>query len=54
MNLFNELKTSLEEAVGIKNGTQKPVRVTRYERADVKGVKEKIEHIKRKIQPTEI
>jgi hypothetical protein len=36
MSFFDDLKTSLEEAVDIKNGVQSPARVTRYEIADVK------------------
>ena len=39
MNIFEELKTSLEEAVDIKNGVNSPARVTRYEIADVKAVR---------------
>lgn len=42
MNFFDELKASLEEAVEIKNGTQEPARVTRYERADVKAIREQL------------
>lgn len=42
MNFFDELKTSLEEAVDIKNGTKAPVRVTRYEIADVKAIREQL------------
>ncbi|ENG8249046.1 hypothetical protein ABVJ18_004524 [Escherichia coli] len=36
--IFDELKTSLEEAVEIKQGLKKPARVTRYEIADTKAV----------------
>ncbi|HCN97019.1 MAG: NadS family protein [Leclercia adecarboxylata] len=42
MNFFDELKTSLEEAVDIKNGTKAPARVTRYEIADVKAIREQL------------
>lgn len=42
MNYFDELKTSLEEAVDIKNGTKAPARVTRYEIADVKAIREQL------------
>jgi len=39
MNFFEELKTSLEEAVEIKKGTKSPARVTRYEIADIKAIR---------------
>lgn len=39
MSFFNDLKTSLEEAVEIKNGNSEPARVTRYELADVKAIR---------------
>ena len=39
MSFFDELKASLEEAVEIKNGVREPARVTRYELADVKGIR---------------
>ncbi|MEB6377883.1 helix-turn-helix domain-containing protein [Leclercia adecarboxylata] len=39
MNFFEELKTSLEEAVDIKNGVKTPARATRYEIADVKAIR---------------
>lgn len=42
MNFFDELKTSLEEAVDIKNRTKAPARVTRYEIADVKAIREQL------------
>lgn len=42
MNFFDELKTSLEEAVDIKNGTKAPARVTRNEIADVKAIREQL------------
>lgn len=41
MRLFDELKSSLEEAVGIKNGNP-PARVTRYEIADVRAIREQL------------
>lgn len=42
MSIFNELKASLEEAVEIKNGTKKAAKVTRYEVADVKAIREQL------------
>lgn len=42
MNFFDELKTSLEEAVDIKSGKKAPARVTRYEIADVKAIREQL------------
>jgi len=42
MHFFNELKTSLEEAVDIKNGVKAPANVTRYEIADVKAIREQL------------
>ena len=39
MSLFDELKTSLEEAVEIQQGRKKPGRVTRHEVADVKSIR---------------
>ncbi|MEA9392523.1 NadS family protein [Acerihabitans sp. TG2] len=42
MGFFDELKTSLEEAVDIKNGVKSPTRVTRYEVADVKAIREQL------------
>ena len=38
MSFFDELKTSLEEAVEIKQGLKESARVTRYEFADTKAV----------------
>ena len=38
MSFFDELKTSLEEAVEIKQGLKKPARVTRHEIEDAKAV----------------
>ena len=40
MSIFNELQASLEEAVEIHHGLKKPARVTRYEVADVKSIRE--------------
>ncbi|MFY9995134.1 MAG: NadS family protein [Leclercia sp.] len=42
MTFFDELKASLEEAVEIKNGVKAPARVTRYEIADVKAIREQL------------
>ncbi|MDR2225606.1 NadS family protein [Providencia rettgeri] len=42
MSIFNELKASLEEAVEIKSGTKKAAKVTRYEVADVKAIREQL------------
>ncbi len=42
MSIFNELKTSLEEAVAIKKGDALPARVTRYNVADVKAIRAKL------------
>ncbi|HKS35009.1 MAG TPA: NadS family protein [Enterobacteriaceae bacterium] len=42
MTFFNDLKASLEEAVDIKNGVKKPARVTRYEIADVRAIREQL------------
>ena len=39
MNVFNELKASLEEAVDIKQGRKEDARVTRYEVADVSAIR---------------
>lgn len=39
MNIFDDLKASLDEAISIKNGTQAPGRITRYELADVKAIR---------------
>lgn len=41
MSLFDDLKDSLQEAVDSKNGQQVPVRVSQYEVADVKAIREK-------------
>ncbi|WP_369311086.1 NadS family protein [Providencia rettgeri] len=42
MSMFNELKASLEEAIEIKNGIKKAAKVTRYEVADVKAIREQL------------
>ncbi|MDX7986676.1 helix-turn-helix domain-containing protein [Xenorhabdus sp. 12] len=39
MSFFDELKTSLEEAVEVKQGNKNAARVTRYEVADVKMIR---------------
>jgi len=43
MNIFNELKTSLEEAVEIKQGKKPALRVTRYDVANVKALRAKLD-----------
>ncbi|MFN3899770.1 MAG: NadS family protein [Alishewanella aestuarii] len=42
MSIFNELKDSLTEAVDIKQGQKPASRVTRYEVADVKALRERL------------
>ena len=42
MSFFNDLKASLEEAVEIKNGDKKASKVTRFEVADVKAIREQL------------
>ncbi|VDR27638.1 putative transcriptional regulator [Raoultella terrigena] len=42
MSFFDELQTSLKEAVDIKNGDKAPARVTRYEIADVKAIRARL------------
>lgn len=42
MRLFDELKMSLEEAVDIKHGGKPPVRVTDYDIADVRAIREQL------------
>lgn len=42
MSIFNELKESLTEAVLIKQGQKTASRVTRYEVADVKALRESL------------
>jgi len=39
MNIYDELQTSLQEAVAIKQGKAKASRVTRHEVADVKAIR---------------
>lgn len=39
---FEDLKTSLEEAVDIKNGVKAPASVTRYDVADVRAIREQL------------
>lgn len=43
MNFFDELKTSLEEAVEIKNGVNNKAIRTRYELADVKAIRKQLD-----------
>lgn len=40
MSIFDDLKASLEEAVEIEHGSKEAARVTRYEVADVKAIRE--------------
>ncbi|MBO1927673.1 hypothetical protein J3998_08800 [Thiomicrorhabdus sp. 6S2-11] len=40
---FDELKASLQEAVEIQQGKKAPSRVTRYEVADVKAIREPLD-----------
>ncbi len=42
MSIFNDLQASLEEAVEIQHGHKKPTRITRYEVADVKVIREEV------------
>ena len=42
MSIFNELKDSLTEAVDIKQGRKQASRLTRYEVADVKTLRESL------------
>jgi DNA-binding transcriptional regulator YiaG len=42
MSFFDDLKTSLEEAVEIKQGIKVPAKVTRYEIADVRAIREQL------------
>lgn len=39
MSIFNELKTSLEEALEVEHGRKKANKVVRYEIADVKAIR---------------
>jgi DNA-binding transcriptional regulator YiaG len=43
MTIFNELKASLEEAIEIRQGNKPPSRLTRYEVADVKALRAKLD-----------
>lgn len=42
MSIFDELKSSLEEAVEIHSGKKTAFRVTRYEVADVRAIREQL------------
>ena len=42
MNIFDELQTSLHEAIDIKQGKAKASRVTRHEVADVKAIRTRL------------
>jgi DNA-binding transcriptional regulator YiaG len=42
MSFFDDLKTSLEEAVDINKGIKAPARVTRYDIADVRAIREQL------------
>lgn len=42
MDFFNELKASLEEAVDIHAGAKTPAKVSRYEIADIRAIREKL------------
>ena len=43
MSIFNELKASLEEAVDIKQSKKQAARVTRYDVANVKAIRLKLD-----------
>ena len=43
MSIFNDLKASLEEAVDIKQSKKQAVRVTRYDVANVKAIRLKLD-----------
>ena len=43
MTLFNELKSSLEEAVEIHQGRKEAARITRFEIADVKSIRDSLQ-----------
>lgn len=43
MNFFDELKASMEQAVDIKEGRTAPGRVTCYEIADVRNIRERLD-----------
>lgn len=42
MRFFDELKTSLEEAIEIKEGVKPAAKITRYDIADVKAIRENL------------
>ena len=42
MAFFDDLKSSLHEAVDIKNGAKAPARMTQYEIDDVRIIREKV------------
>ncbi|WP_254436389.1 NadS family protein [Vreelandella aquamarina] len=42
MNIFDELQTSLQEAIEIKQGKAQASRITRHEVADVKTIRAKL------------
>ena len=42
MSFFDDLKTSLDEAVEIKEGLKKPAKVVRYEIADVRAIRQQL------------
>ena len=42
MSIFDELQTSLQEAVDIKQGKAQASRVTRHEVADVRAIRTKL------------
>ncbi|MWJ27455.1 helix-turn-helix domain-containing protein [Halomonas sp. ZH2S] len=42
MSIFDELQTSLQEAVEIKQGNTEASRITRHEVADVKAIRAKL------------
>lgn len=42
MGIYDELKASLEEAIEIQSGKKAPSRVTRYEVADVRAIREQL------------
>ncbi len=42
MSIFNDLKSSLEEAVEIHQGSKEASRVTRFDIADVKSIRENL------------
>ncbi|HED6273296.1 MULTISPECIES: NadS family protein [Enterobacter] len=42
MSIFDDVKASLEEAVEIQAGRKAPSRVTRYEVADVRAIREQL------------